>query len=174
MGHLLPHYWRRELASSPKTLLNYTNGICGRRYVALWYPCCVCHYCHQPRILLSSLPQYEKSQVLAKQCLPQVFARQCYSAFRSQTQKQRWHAIQRDVVSTLHTLGLNPKAEVCTQHGYRLDAIVEVKGKSEKESVGVIVDVRRNMMARDEMMGKQPNGKTLLKRRQISSVEWIR
>ena len=140
----------------------------------MWYPCCVCHYCYQPRILLSSLPQYEKSQVLAKQCLPQVFARQCYSAFRSETQKQRWHAIQRDVVSTLHALGLNPKAEVCTQHGYRLDAIVEVKGKSEKESVGVIVDVRRNMMARDEMMGKQPNGKTLLKRRQISSVEWIR
>ena len=70
---------------------------------------------------------------------------------------------------------------MCTQHGYRLDALVEVKVKSlnenlrdQKESVGVLVDVRRNMMARDEMMGKQPNGKTLLKRRQISSVEWIR
>ena len=49
--------------------------------------------------------------------------------------------------------------------GYRLDAIVQVKGKQ----VGIEVDGTSHFINR----GKTPTGSTILKRRQVSSIDGI-
>ena len=56
-----------------------------------------------------------------------------------------------------------PEEEVLTPSGYRLDALVEVNG----EKVGIEVD------GPSHFVNREPTGSTLLKRRQVSTVDSI-
>jgi len=72
-------------------------------------------------------------------------------------------ALQNDVFSQLSSLGFKPEEEVLTKRGYRLDAVVEVKGKK----IGIEVD------GPSHFIGRKPTGSTILKRRQVTNLEGI-
>jgi hypothetical protein len=93
--------------------------------------------------------------------LPPALCEKCRKAFLSQLpQPSRF---QNDVVSELSSIGLRPKEEVLTPSGYRLDALVEVNGKK----VGIEVDGPSHFNHREA------TGSTLLKRRQVSTLDDI-
>jgi hypothetical protein len=59
---------------------------------------------------------------------------------------------------------MSPEEEVLTPSGYRLDALVEVNG----EKVGIEVD------GPSHFINQEPTGSTLLKRRQVITLDDIR
>jgi hypothetical protein len=71
--------------------------------------------------------------------------------------------LQDDVVHVLSSIGMSPEEEVLTPSGYRLDALVKVNG----EKVGIEVDGPSHFINREAM------GITLLKRRQVSTLDGI-
>jgi hypothetical protein len=71
--------------------------------------------------------------------------------------------LQDDVISELSSIGMRPEEEVLTLSGYRLDAIVEVNG----EKVGIEVD------GPSHFINQEAKGSTLLKRRQVSTLDGI-
>jgi hypothetical protein len=72
-------------------------------------------------------------------------------------------SLQNDVIFELSSIGLLTKEKVLTPSGYRLDALVEVN----EEKVGIEVD------GRSHFVNKEPTGSTLLKRRQVSTLDNI-
>jgi hypothetical protein len=72
--------------------------------------------------------------------------------------------LQDDVISVLSLIGMSPEEEVLTLNGYRLDALVEVNGIK----VGIEVD------GPSHFVNQEPTGSTLLKRRQVSTLDYIR
>ncbi len=93
--------------------------------------------------------------------LPLSLQEKCYRAFLSTV--PRPSALSNDVSSLLSSIGLQPKEEVLTKQGYRLDALVEVNGKK----IGVEVD------GPSHFLGMKPTGSTILKRRQVTHLEGI-
>jgi hypothetical protein len=93
--------------------------------------------------------------------LPPAFGTKCYEAFISE--EPTVSSFQKEVMARLRVIGLRPKEEELTKIGYSLDAIVEVNGNK----VGVEVD------GPSHFIGKMPTGNTMLKRRQIASLEGI-
>ena len=71
--------------------------------------------------------------------------------------------LQADVIFELLSIGLRPEEKFLINTGYRLDALVEVNGMK----VGVEVDGPYHFF------GRVVNGKTLLKRRQVTSLDEI-
>jgi hypothetical protein len=69
--------------------------------------------------------------------------------------------LQDDVISVLSSIGMSPEEEVLTPSGYRLDALVEVNG----EKVGIEVD------GPSHFINREPTGNTLLKHRQVSTLD---
>jgi hypothetical protein len=94
--------------------------------------------------------------------LPPALCEECRQAFVSQSYQSS--RLQDDVISVLPSIGLRPKEEVLTPSGYRLDAIVKVNGMK----VGIEVD------GPSHFVNREPTGSTLLKRRQVSSLDDIR
>ena len=72
-------------------------------------------------------------------------------------------ALQNDVVAVLTLIGLDPLEEFLTQSRYRIDAVVEIDGKK----IGIEVD------GPSHFIGRTANGKTLLKRRQVTAIDKI-
>jgi hypothetical protein len=70
---------------------------------------------------------------------------------------------QKDVSNELLCMGLNPIEEYLTDSGYRLDALVEI----ENDKVGIEID------GPSHFIGRKPSGSTVLKRRQVTSLEEI-
>jgi hypothetical protein len=70
-------------------------------------------------------------------------------------------SFQSDVLKELLCIGLNPIEEYLTDSGYRLDALVEINN----DKVGIEVD------GPNHFIGRKPSGSTVLKRRQVSSLE---
>ena len=66
--------------------------------------------------------------------------------------------MQSDVILELKAIGLRPDCEALTKRGYRLDAIVEVDGKT----IGIEVNGPSHL-----------TGNAALKRRQVSGLEGI-
>jgi hypothetical protein len=93
--------------------------------------------------------------------LPPALREECRQAFVSQS--YRLSRLQNDVISELSSIGMSPEEEVLTPSGYRLDALVEVNG----EKVGIEVDGPYHFM------NQEPTGSTLLKRRQVSTLDDI-
>jgi hypothetical protein len=93
--------------------------------------------------------------------LPEAFVNKCRQAFTSQD--TRSSSFQKDVVLELAALNLDPVEEYETPSGYKLDALIEMNGKM----VGVEVDGPTHFVER------QPNGPTLLKRRQVETIDKI-
>jgi hypothetical protein len=87
----------------------------------------------------------------------------CYKAFVSEEPNPS--KFQDDVVSQLSSIGLDPKEEVLLGSGYRLDVLVEVNGKT----IVVEVDGPSHFIGRS----KYPMGSTILKRRQVPSIDGI-
>jgi len=94
--------------------------------------------------------------------LPPALRNKCRQAFVSQS--YRSSNLQDDVISVLSSIGLLPEEEVLTSSGYRLDALVEVNGMK----VGIEVD------GPSHFINQVPTGSTLLKRRQVSTLDDIR
>eukprot|EP00984_Skeletonema_dohrnii_P008050 scaffold2949_cov92-Skeletonema_dohrnii-CCMP3373.AAC.1 len=86
----------------------------------------------------------------------------CYDIFISE--EPTVSKLQDDVVAQLSSIGLEPKEEVLMSSGYRIDAIVEVNGKT----IGIEVDGPSHFIGRS-----QPTGSTILKRRQVPSIDGI-
>jgi hypothetical protein len=95
--------------------------------------------------------------------LPEELQDRCYNAFISEEPTPS--KFQDDVVEQLSTIGLDPKEEVLMGSGYRIDALVEVNGKK----IGVEVDGPSHFIGRS----KTPMGRTILKRRQVPSIDGI-
>ena len=91
--------------------------------------------------------------------LPPALREKCFQAFV--TRVPRPSRFQNDVISELLSIGLNPKEEVLTPNGYRIDALVEVNGKR----VCIEVDGPHHFVSR------QPTGNTILKRRQVNDLD---
>ncbi|KAL7534308.1 hypothetical protein ACHAXR_005784 [Thalassiosira sp. AJA248-18] len=83
----------------------------------------------------------------------------CYKAFI--TRMPRPSALQDSVISELSSIGLTPEVEVLTRSGYLLDAVVNVRGR----------DVAIEVDGPSHFVGKQPTIATILKRRQVASLE---
>ena len=94
--------------------------------------------------------------------LPPALREKCRQAFELQSYQSS--NLQNDVISELSSIGLLPEEEVLTLSGYRMDAIVKVNGTK----VGIEVDGPSHFMNREAM------GSTLLKRRQVSTLDGIR
>lgn len=112
---------------------------------------------------LSQLYQWHlwREELKSNSGLPTEFVDDCYNAFSSQDIIQS--TTQKEVIAELSSIGLNPKEEFLTPKGYRLDALLEVNGKS----IGVEVD------GPSHFLGRSPNGSTILKHRQVSHLEGI-
>jgi hypothetical protein len=94
--------------------------------------------------------------------LPSALCEKCRQTFVSQS--CRSSRFQYDVISELSCIGLRPKEEVLTSSGYRLDALVEVN----EVKVGIEVDRPYHFV------NKEAIGSTLLKRRQVSTLDDLR
>ncbi|KAL7554549.1 hypothetical protein ACHAWF_018064 [Thalassiosira exigua] len=95
--------------------------------------------------------------------LSPALADECRRAFFAKVPSHR-SALQADVISVLSSLGLSPREEVRTDCGYLLDALVVVKG----EDVGVEVDGPFHFVG-----DRRQTGNTILKRRQVASLDAI-
>jgi hypothetical protein len=93
--------------------------------------------------------------------LPEAFVNNCRQAFTRPDTKSS--SLQKDVISQLTSLGMNPVEEYETPSGYKLDALIEIDGKK----VGVEVN------GPSHFIESQPNGPTLLKRRQVETIDKI-
>jgi hypothetical protein len=112
---------------------------------------------------LSQLHQWQLWQDELKSgiSLPPVLCEKCYQAFISQS--YRLSRLQDDVISVLSSIGMPPEEEVLTLSGYCLDALVKVNGLK----VGIEVD------GPSHFMNQEPTGSTLLKRRQVNTLDGI-
>jgi hypothetical protein len=112
---------------------------------------------------LSQLHQWQlwQDEIKSGTNLPPALREKCRQAFVSQS--YQLSRLQDDVISELSFIGLKPEEEVLTPIGYRLDAIVEVNG----EKVGIEVDGPSHFINGD------PTGSTLLKCRQVSTLDGI-
>eukprot|EP00985_Skeletonema_marinoi_P003661 scaffold1598_cov139-Skeletonema_marinoi.AAC.5 len=95
--------------------------------------------------------------------LPVDLKERCYNAFISE--EPTVSKFQDDVVAQLSNIGLDPKEEVLMGSGYRIDALVEVNGKT----IGIEVDGPYHFIGRS----KSQLGSTILKRRQVPSIDNI-
>ena len=93
--------------------------------------------------------------------LPKSIQDKCKQIFLSA--ETRSSALQKDVVRELRALNLTPVEEYRTPSGYSLDALVEIEGNK----VGVEVD------GPSHFIDREPNGSTLLKRRQVTTIDKI-
>jgi hypothetical protein len=93
--------------------------------------------------------------------LSELMQEQCRDAFINA--ETRSSAFQREVVSELIIIGLDPTEEYLTQSGYRLDALVQINGNM----VGVEVD------GPSHFIDRTPTARTLLKHRQVTMVDGI-
>jgi hypothetical protein len=93
--------------------------------------------------------------------LPQALLEKCRKAFLLRLPQPS--RLQDDVISVLSSIGMRPEEEVLTLSGYRLDAIVEVNGMK----VGIEVD------GPSHFINGEATGSTLLKRRQVSTLDGI-
>jgi hypothetical protein len=93
--------------------------------------------------------------------LPESFLHKCHQAFIAADTASS--SLQKDVVLELAALNLDPLEEYETPSGYKLDALIEINGKK----VGVEVD------GPSHFINKQPKGSTLLKRRQVITIDEI-
>jgi hypothetical protein len=112
---------------------------------------------------LSQLHQWQlwQDEIKSGINLPPALCEKCCQAFVSESYQSS--NLQDDVISVLSSIGLLPEEEVLTLSGYRLDAIVEVNG----EKVGIEVD------GPSHFINQEPTGSTLLKRRQVSTLDYI-
>ena len=94
--------------------------------------------------------------------LPASLEKKCYDAFISI--EPRPSALQNDAVTQLKAIGLEPEEEVLTGSGYRIDAIVETN----KNRLAVEVD------GPSHFIGRKQTGSTILKHRQIASLDELR
>eukprot|EP00984_Skeletonema_dohrnii_P022078 scaffold11198_cov103-Skeletonema_dohrnii-CCMP3373.AAC.14 len=95
--------------------------------------------------------------------LPVDLQEACYNEFISE--EPTVSKLQEEVVAQLSNIGLEPKEEVLMGSRYRIDAIVEVNGKT----IGIEVDGPSHFIGRS----KSPLAKTILKRRQVPSIDGI-
>jgi len=87
----------------------------------------------------------------------------CYEVFISE--ETTVSKFQDDVVTQLSSIGLGPKEEVLMDSGYRIDAVLEVNGKT----IGVEVDGPYHFIG----SSKSPLARTILKRRQVPAIDGI-
>jgi hypothetical protein len=104
-----------------------------------------------------------QTKEMSRNGLPEALQDRCYNAFitRAPTPSK----LQDDVVGQLSSIGLVPKEEVILDSGYRIDALVEVNGKT----IGVEVDGPFHFIGKS----KTPLARTILKRRQVPSIDGI-
>ena len=95
--------------------------------------------------------------------LPDELSQRCFEVFISR--EVTVSRFQDDVVAQLSAIGLVPKEEVLLDSGYRIDAVVEVNGKD----IGIEVDGPCHFIGKT----KSPTGRTVLKRRQVPSIDGI-
>lgn len=93
--------------------------------------------------------------------LPPLLRAKCYHAFTSSAPEPS--RFQDEVIAELTSIGLRPEEEVLTKSGYRLDAIVEIHGKK----IGIEVD------GPSHFFGRKPTGNTILKHRQVHTLDKI-
>jgi hypothetical protein len=114
---------------------------------------------------LRQLHQWHLWQTKEKSCtgLQEALQDKRYKAFISQSLCPS--KLQDDVAEQLSSIGLDPKEEMLLDSGYSIDAIVQVNGKT----IGVEVDGPSHFIGK----GKSPLGNTILKRRQVPSIDGI-
>ena len=112
---------------------------------------------------LAQLHQWQlwQEEIKSNVSLSSPFQKKCYDAFVSTA--PRPSKLQDDVISQLSSMALELEEEVLTKSGYRLDALFEVNGKK----IGVEVD------GPTHFIGRNPNGSTILKHRQITNLDNI-
>ncbi len=93
--------------------------------------------------------------------LPPHIEKQCYDTFR--TLPFYSSKLQSDLVSELVSMGIHLEEESCTQSGIRVDALIDLNG----EKMAVEVD------GPSHFVGRKLTGNSILKHRQVSTVDGI-
>ena len=94
--------------------------------------------------------------------LPPNLKQRCYNAFVSSDAESP--VLRDDVVRELSNVGMHPQERVfLTKSGYRVDSLVQLSG----QKIGIEVD------GPSCFIGKEPSGKTILKRRQVYKIDGI-
>ena len=94
--------------------------------------------------------------------LPPALREKCRQAFDLRLPQPS--RLQNDVISVLSSIDMPLEEEFLTSSGYRLDSLVEVNGTK----LGIEVD------GPSHFINQEPTGSTLLKRRQVSTLDDIR
>jgi hypothetical protein len=112
---------------------------------------------------LRQLYQWHLWQTMEKSLsgLPDSLRDKCYQAFLAADTTSS--SLQKDVVSELDSMGFSPIEEYTTTSGYKVDALIEMSGKK----IAIEVD------GPSHFINKQPNGRTAMKRRQVTSIDMI-
>jgi RAP domain len=99
---------------------------------------------------------------------PNDLSRRCKEAFVSMAVPAEPSVLQNDVVTTLATLPdvSHVEVEVLTEIGYRLDAVVTLRRGGDR-LIGVEVDGPSHFVGQTQ----SPNGRTVLKQRQLRTLE---
>ena len=87
----------------------------------------------------------------------------CYNSFISQEIQSS--TFQSDVVSTLSSIGIVPKEEVLMDSGYSIDAVITLG----ERTIGIEMDGPHHFIGDSKL----PTGSTILKRRQVQSIDGI-
>jgi nicotinamide riboside kinase len=103
---------------------------------------------------------YASERGQTTELLSQELLQRCRGAFSAM--EARPSNLQRQVGSTLSSLGLDPQEEVRTEAGYSLDYVVEWRGRQ----VAIEVD------GPSHFLGRKPTGTTMLKRQQLRHLGW--
>jgi hypothetical protein len=103
---------------------------------------------------------YASERGQSTELLSQELLQHCRGAFSARV--ARPSNLQRQVGSTLSSLGLDPQEEVRIEEGYSLEYVVEWRGRQ----VAIEVD------GPSHFVGRKPTGATKLKRRQLRHLGW--
>ncbi|KAL3798158.1 hypothetical protein HJC23_005719 [Cyclotella cryptica] len=103
-----------------------------------------------------------RKELNAANLLPPTLEKRCRNEIIEKTVQHRsW--LQKDVILQLKAMGLEPTEEVLTRSGYSLDAIIDMG----ENKIGIEVDGPSHFIGRD------PDGSTSLKRRQVNAIDKI-
>ena len=102
-----------------------------------------------------------RSKIANDSSLPAHIKKRCHHEFINQP--LQGSNLQKNVISDLASMGFLLEEEVRTPSGYSLDAVVNVNGSS----IGLEVDGPHHFI------GIQPTGSTILKHRQVASIDRI-
>jgi hypothetical protein len=104
-----------------------------------------------------------RKQINSTHVLAESFAQLCHNKYASRLDQSTQSRLQNDIISELRSMGFNPNEEVQLQSSCVVDATIEMDGNK------IAIEVE----GPTHFIGKQLDGSTTLKHRQITRIDKI-